>query len=308
MTVTMTASLSSTAAIPGPVSASVPSTFRGIPVDELRADFTMAWVSRLLDDREIALQKQSRVFFQISGAGHEALLLGLGPGAAPRLRLVLPLLPGPGPDAGPRRHPRGDPARGGGLGRRSGLGRAPDVLPLGQRRPQRRHPVQPHRQPVPARRGLRRGQPLHLPAPPARLRRPRRRADLRLARRRAPPRRASSGRASTPPARLHLPVLYVVADNGFAISVPSADQSPAPDLRAGPRLPRPARPPPRRARLLRGARPGGRHRGRSPGRRGPGAHPRHRDPALLPLLAGHPEQVPLAGGAGRRGRPRSRSC
>jgi 2-oxoisovalerate dehydrogenase E1 component len=53
-------------------------TFRGIPVDELRADFALAWVSRFLDDREIALQKQSRVFFQISGAGHEGLLLGIG--------------------------------------------------------------------------------------------------------------------------------------------------------------------------------------------------------------------------------------
>ena len=53
-------------------------TYRGVPVEEVRDDFRLAWVSRFLDDREIALQKQSRVFFQISGAGHEALLLGLG--------------------------------------------------------------------------------------------------------------------------------------------------------------------------------------------------------------------------------------
>jgi 2-oxoisovalerate dehydrogenase E1 component len=52
--------------------------YRGIPVEELKADFALAWISRYLDDREIALQKQSRVFFQISGAGHEALLIGLG--------------------------------------------------------------------------------------------------------------------------------------------------------------------------------------------------------------------------------------
>ncbi|MGH9103073.1 MAG: alpha-ketoacid dehydrogenase subunit alpha/beta, partial [Acidimicrobiales bacterium] len=47
------------------------------PREELIEDFRLACVSRALDDREITLQKQSRVFFQISGAGHEALLLAL---------------------------------------------------------------------------------------------------------------------------------------------------------------------------------------------------------------------------------------
>src|SRR5688572_2294010 len=49
----------------------------GFPRDELVEDFRLTCVSRALDDREMALQKQSKVFFQISGAGHEALLLGL---------------------------------------------------------------------------------------------------------------------------------------------------------------------------------------------------------------------------------------
>ena len=34
-------------------------------------------MSRGIDDREITMQKQSRVFFQISGAGHEAIGLAL---------------------------------------------------------------------------------------------------------------------------------------------------------------------------------------------------------------------------------------
>src|SRR5687768_1252294 len=49
----------------------------GFPATELVEDFLLACTSRALDDREISLQKQSRVFFQISGAGHEALLLAL---------------------------------------------------------------------------------------------------------------------------------------------------------------------------------------------------------------------------------------
>jgi 2-oxoisovalerate dehydrogenase E1 component len=55
----------------------MPDTFQGFPVSELVDDFRMACVSRAIDDREINMQKQSRVFFQISGAGHEAIGLAL---------------------------------------------------------------------------------------------------------------------------------------------------------------------------------------------------------------------------------------
>ncbi|MEX0875114.1 MAG: dehydrogenase E1 component subunit alpha/beta [Actinomycetota bacterium] len=50
---------------------------RGVPADEAVADFRLACVSRAIDDREIVLRQQSKAFFQISGAGHEALYLGL---------------------------------------------------------------------------------------------------------------------------------------------------------------------------------------------------------------------------------------
>lgn len=49
----------------------------GFDPSELIDDYRLACTSRALDDREIVLQKQSRVFFQISGAGHEILLLAL---------------------------------------------------------------------------------------------------------------------------------------------------------------------------------------------------------------------------------------
>ncbi len=50
---------------------------RDYPREELIADFRLACLSRALDDRELILQTQSRAFFQIAGAGHEALCLGL---------------------------------------------------------------------------------------------------------------------------------------------------------------------------------------------------------------------------------------
>jgi len=50
----------------------------GLTRDELLGAYRLMLLSRAIDDKEIQLKNQSKAFFQISGAGHEAILVAAG--------------------------------------------------------------------------------------------------------------------------------------------------------------------------------------------------------------------------------------
>jgi 2-oxoisovalerate dehydrogenase E1 component len=52
--------------------------FGGLEPESLIRAFRAMYTSRRLDDREILLKRQNRIFFQISGAGHEAICAAAG--------------------------------------------------------------------------------------------------------------------------------------------------------------------------------------------------------------------------------------
>src|SRR5262249_42409631 len=81
--------------------APVTARFEGLTPEQLIHAFRIMHTARRLDDREVVLKRQNRIFFQISGAGHEAIQVAAGMSFRARHDLVYPHYPHPAPCPAP---------------------------------------------------------------------------------------------------------------------------------------------------------------------------------------------------------------
>src|SRR2546425_11400777 len=89
-----------------------PRTAKTLSKAELLDAYRLMLLSRRIDDKEIQLKRQNKIFFQISGAGHEAVLVAAGVVPRPAYDWVYPHHPDPPPCLPPRPHPTAAPPSG----------------------------------------------------------------------------------------------------------------------------------------------------------------------------------------------------
>jgi 2-oxoisovalerate dehydrogenase E1 component len=197
------------------------------PAAELREDLRLVHLSRALEDRELALHRQGRVHFQIAGAGHEVLLVALAHslrvgrdwffpyyrdralvlalGVTPYDMLLQAVGAAADPASGGRQMPChfGDPARR--IVTQSSPTGSQCLPAVGCAEAIRYAASRPH---------------LGLDASGDEI--------VYVSLGEGATSQGEFWESLNTACRLHLPVLYLVADNGYAISVRAADQAPAP--------------------------------------------------------------------------------
>ena len=73
--------------VPGATALASP---HGVNRDTLVRAFRLMYLSRSLDDREVLLKRQNKIFFQVSGAGHEAIQVAAGMLLRPGIDWLVP--------------------------------------------------------------------------------------------------------------------------------------------------------------------------------------------------------------------------
>ena len=197
--------------------------------DDLIGMYRLMLLSRRIDDKEIQLKNQSLIFFQISGAGHEAILVAAGLALQPGYDWFYPYYRDRALCLTLGMTPLRDVPRGRRLDGRPDERRPADAVALGRPGAPHRLAVERDGHAVPARRRVRRGRRLY----------ERRDRHSRIASRGSSDDEVvyvSIGDGATSEGEFWeslstacvraLPVVFLVEDNGYAISVPVEAQTP----------------------------------------------------------------------------------